>query len=645
MNKSFILGYIFSLFIIGFYSSDVVELDQCTYRTGNEGDWSDPCIGSDPEQNPLPCLLENHFDSCFGSSGVQLTCECSPDDEEIKGKRIDFPCEPLTLTFTSPEAIQNFLPQLGAPGVIQPNDTLTNPDSHGQADGPISTSAGRFAGEVTTLELNLRLDRCGDFGENHCSTPLSSLYVCDDRTPEPGTSNCPTLNKKSNPQTNTECHRKSWANCLPFYGYTIQEIHTLAKKALLGCCNPMDTSPECDPALLTDCVALLNKEFVSGRTLKQAPLFSSSPCTPACDQDLWEVEITYFKTHPDRDNPIPKTERIPLKPRVVSDPVAFYNYGSSKSRNPILTQGGFLRALVTLFKRNDTHFDLFVVYHDGVGPSSSPVRRSESMITSNQPWKLNPRFLVRDDPGDSYSVGQTSTAKHRWNNHKTDGFVFGPIQRLDQFTLVIQGDGFNRVAIEYDPDLPRFEFTRTYMTPTPDNFHLVTFKFSRFCQNVDGCDSSEQIKNGNFEENRQFLCQEVVNDQCTPSSIPRWKREGDVQLVFHNSQSVRQVVSAKLNSGSSISQTIHLPVEVETSTCKLSWLAEAPLNSTLLLSFPTESDSFSYPVLDRLQKYEFSLSPSSSTLNVAFSVPSSQNSVIIDNIQFQCRGYEWCHYP
>jgi len=113
----------------------------------------DDCDG---EGNQAHNILTRNFDTVYGASGrVQVGLACAVN-------RFD-------MNFTSPAAIQNYLPAGGKAGVL--DACLSNPSS---------SHSGNLGGEVLALELNVDFSAAG-FTQGS-GGPFGSLNLCGSGT-------------------------------------------------------------------------------------------------------------------------------------------------------------------------------------------------------------------------------------------------------------------------------------------------------------------------------------------------------------------------------------------------------------------------------------------------------------------------------
>jgi len=180
----------------------VDELDG-QYRTQTQGGWGTECKGTNPG-----CYRDANFDDAFGA-------------ELLVGDAAKFTGE-----FTDSEAVKDFLPT-GGPDAAFDQDYID----------PVFTSAGRFAGQVTALSLNVGFDMCSLAGDCDTFAPDE-----DDRAPT-------TLADLTVVDVTSAC-----------FEMTVGEILDEANLAL----SDQASDPELSD--LNDCVSDINENFVDGDT-------------------------------------------------------------------------------------------------------------------------------------------------------------------------------------------------------------------------------------------------------------------------------------------------------------------------------------------------------------------------------------------
>jgi len=286
-----------------------------TYHTQSEGDWGDQCS----EGFQTGCYRDDQFDSCF-PNGLSVGCSCP---EKRNGEGCD------ALFFTSSDAIQNYLPQLGAPAPL--DQSYVDPSN----PPPISTPAGNFGGQVTALALTLGFESCDATFHTACAS-VGDLFICDNRCEACRRNtascrrntvvNCVFVNARNgdeddgyadleyrNNAANNNDGKPQYANCEAFYGQTVSQIFQIASNVLGGCagcskrmedrndqncvrnsgckknpernngsckrnngckknnncccCVDQSSNPYCDATVLNDCIALINQAFIFGKTL------------------------------------------------------------------------------------------------------------------------------------------------------------------------------------------------------------------------------------------------------------------------------------------------------------------------------------------------------------------------------------------
>lgn len=124
---------------ISYYAPQTCDLNGYTTFTYTQGGWGSP-------NNSVPGTIRRlYFNNVFPS-----------------GLTIGYGSN--TATFTSSDAIKNYLPAGGAPGTL--TGTLIN---------PTTTSAGVLGGQVTALSMNVYFSAFGVLGNN--PTPLGNLVI------------------------------------------------------------------------------------------------------------------------------------------------------------------------------------------------------------------------------------------------------------------------------------------------------------------------------------------------------------------------------------------------------------------------------------------------------------------------------------
>jgi hypothetical protein len=179
------------------YSISCHEIERCDrdggFRTQTPGGWGAPPHGGNPG-----AFLHSNFGLVF-PGGVSIgDGDCSGD----------------TMSFTSAQAITDFLPSSGTPGPL--GDDFVDPDT---ADG------NELASQVLALTLSVGFDLAiPEFGEN--SENLANLVV-----------------------TSGDCA-----------GMTVQEVLDEANNILAGCASSLSASQ------INDCVSAINENYVDGNS-------------------------------------------------------------------------------------------------------------------------------------------------------------------------------------------------------------------------------------------------------------------------------------------------------------------------------------------------------------------------------------------
>ena len=162
------------------------------FRTQTQGGWGTMCQGSNPG-----CYRDLWFDTAF-PGGIVLGCD-------------------FTATFTSSQAVENFLPTGGTPGALTSN--VTDPTG--------TTDAGVLLAQLLALKLSVGFDLADpDFSVSEQA--LIDQVVCN---------------------TGTGCD-----------GMTIEELLVEANLVVGGCTGSTGLSA----SDLADCLMLVNEKFVDG---------------------------------------------------------------------------------------------------------------------------------------------------------------------------------------------------------------------------------------------------------------------------------------------------------------------------------------------------------------------------------------------
>jgi len=379
--------------------------------------------------------------------------------------------------------VQNYLPQLGVPSILDQN--YVNPNVQ-----PISTSSGNFGSQVTALALSLGFESCDPQFHSACAS-LADLYVCDTR--------CQQCKKNNNCKKNSgsSCQFVSsrddfgeeyevrnsdssddgtpvYANCENFLSWQVKDIFAAANSLLGGCsscagglsrntncvrnsackksaelrnnqncnskknckknnscccCIDQEVNPQCDPITLNSCVALINQAFIFGQTLNQVDsglLFSTTEC--GCGNGFeWTATVG--------------TTTVVMDPFVVYiDIQDYYGYSkpggfaSSANTPDGLELGNSGKALLEFVTDGFGKQNLLVIYsapNNGIGGSAISTIAHDGDLNGAS-------FIVDDDPGEGLTVspGLFQTA-HNWAPCCTDGYVLGPIPNFACFTWTL----------------------------------------------------------------------------------------------------------------------------------------------------------------------------------------------------------------
>jgi len=179
--------------------------------------------------------------------------------------------------------------------------------------------------------------------------------------------------------------------------------------------------------VLNNCITLINQAFIFGKTLNDVDsgqLFKEQQCN--CDGGFqWAATVN--------------GQTIPLVPFVVpTDMIDYYGYNtgnpSSADTPSHLENSNARNALVEFVTDGFQNQNLLVIY---AAPSSGFAGSAVSTVTHNGNL-AGATFIVKDDPGDGYSITPTSfSTDHNWATCCTDGYVLGPIPNLACFTFTL----------------------------------------------------------------------------------------------------------------------------------------------------------------------------------------------------------------
>ena len=180
------------------------------FTTVPQSEWAGECAGT----NSASCYLLENWIGCFGDgeSGAGLVVGCA-----IEG---------TSITFTSPEAIQQYLPIFGPSFPLL--ESYFNPQVIEDEEGGFHEAGegGELIGQIVALTLSLQFDLCDPaFGQS--DTWLGDLVVCTEGS--------------------------------PFFGWTVSDVLEEANQALGGCSSSF-TLAELNAAL-----AAINGTFVPGQ--------------------------------------------------------------------------------------------------------------------------------------------------------------------------------------------------------------------------------------------------------------------------------------------------------------------------------------------------------------------------------------------
>ena len=168
--------------------------DNGEFRTQSQGGYGTYCHGENPG-----CYRNEWFDVAF-PGGIEIGCT-----------------DGFTATFTSSEAVRDFLPSGGAPGSL--TSDLVDPTE--------KTDAGVLLAQLLALELSLAFDIVDtDFGSSDDN--LADQIICN---------------------TDTDCD-----------GLTIGQLADEANLIIGGC----EGTTGIDPGVIAECVMLINENFSDG---------------------------------------------------------------------------------------------------------------------------------------------------------------------------------------------------------------------------------------------------------------------------------------------------------------------------------------------------------------------------------------------
>jgi len=203
---------------------------ECTIRTQTQNDWGNLCTlqplrtADSARIREVVCRRDEFWTWssawCF-PNGIQVGCSSG-----------------FTATWTSPSALATYLDDESTAAVLSQN--WVNPPNR---------ALGGLAGETAGLALNLKLDECDAEWSTSCST-LRSLHVC----------------RHPNSSGRTQCQ--------PFWGQTVGQIFAQANSVLGGCSSG-------NVAQLFECVRYINRAFVDGKRLWEAPDFVANGDCPS----------------------------------------------------------------------------------------------------------------------------------------------------------------------------------------------------------------------------------------------------------------------------------------------------------------------------------------------------------------------------
>jgi len=151
----------------------------CNYRAQKISELSFPCTG--PTGTPLGCYRDTNFGSAY-PAGMTIGCSI------------------FNITFTSSQTVSNFMNQYSSQfGAAQAL-------SSSYID-PVTTNAGKLAGEVASISLNDRFDRFDVNWASSCNF-LRNIYICSPAQ-----------------------------DCDPFHGFQISNLIAFGNAVLGGCAD------------------------------------------------------------------------------------------------------------------------------------------------------------------------------------------------------------------------------------------------------------------------------------------------------------------------------------------------------------------------------------------------------------------------
>jgi len=202
---------------------------ECTIRTQTQNDWGNLCTLNNGRTTDsarireVVCRRDEFWEFasswCF-ADGITIGCSAG-----------------FTAAWTNPNALATYLADEATAAVLSQN--WVNPPNR---------ALGSLAGETAGLALNIKLDECDADWSTSCTT-LRSLHVC----------------RHPNDSGRTQCQ--------PFWGQTVGQIFAEAN-AVLGGCDEGNVSE------LFECVRYINRAFVDGKRLWEAPDFVANGQCP-----------------------------------------------------------------------------------------------------------------------------------------------------------------------------------------------------------------------------------------------------------------------------------------------------------------------------------------------------------------------------
>ncbi len=184
-------------------ASNDAEIAGCSqHRTQTQGGWGTKCRGGNPG-----CYRDANFD-LIGPLMIGMNTGCS-------------------VTLSSSEAVEQFLPQGGRPRSLEGTCVYVDPIGR--------TEAGVLGGQVATLALNVGFDQA-DPAFSPSTIPLANMVIAN---------------------SDSECE-----------GMTVQQVLNAANCVLSGepACGTTPGGVQIDAKVSNQCATLINEAFADGNT-------------------------------------------------------------------------------------------------------------------------------------------------------------------------------------------------------------------------------------------------------------------------------------------------------------------------------------------------------------------------------------------